>query len=64
MGSLDKENLETLELFRCGVEQGVVTEEEFTRLKKAYETCSQCADIIREYEEKYGLMDAPAKNEK
>ena len=54
---LDEETLEKLEILRRGVEHGIVTEAEFQRIKKAYETCCRESFIIRQYEEKYGLVD-------
>ena len=54
---IDEETLEKLEILRRGVECGIVTEEEFQRIKKAYETCRRESFIIQKYEEKYGLVD-------
>ena len=54
---LDEETLEKLEILRRGVEQGLVTEEEFHRIKKAYEICCRESFVIRQYEEKYKLVD-------
>lgn len=54
---LDEETLEKLEILRRGIEQGIVTEEEFQRIKKAYEICCRESFIIQKYEEKYGLVD-------
>ena len=54
---LDEETLEKLVILRRGVECGIVTEEEFQRIKKAYETCRRESFIIQKYEEKYGLVD-------
>lgn len=54
---LDEETMEKLEILRRGVDQGYVTEEEFQRIKKAYGICCRESYIIKEYEEKYGLVD-------
>ena len=55
--ALDEEILEVLDILRRCVEQGLVTEGEFRRIRKAYEIYHRESLIVRKYEEKYGLVD-------
>ena len=54
---LDEETLEKLEVLSKGVEAGIVTPEEFLRIKASYEICARESRVIKCYEEKYGLVD-------
>ena len=57
LDELDKETLEKLEILSKGVEAGIVTPEEFLRIKASYEICARESCAIKSYEEKYGLVD-------